>query len=122
MMKTKPDKIKELTAKQERALLTPPAGHTPGPVHYVEVQDRKTGLIGYEVRFEDESVMCEIKPKPYPVHVREENAAFIIKCVNRDEVFGELLEKVKEYRDGKERYGLNLNILNDLIRRAEGVL
>lgn len=49
--------------------------HTPGPYHYVEVV--RDGLIGYEVRAEDESVICEIRPRPFLVHVREENARLI---------------------------------------------
>lgn len=49
--------------------------HTAGPYHHIEVQ--RDGLIGYEVRAEDESVIAEIRPRPFLVRVKEENAQLL---------------------------------------------
>lgn len=78
--------------------------HTPGPWTVVQVQ-RKSGLIGFEVRetSHEQGVICEIDAKPYLVHVKEENAALIAAAPEtaeeRDrlkEINAELLEACKE--------------------------
>ena len=86
------------------------------PYHYLEVQ-RKNGLIGFEIRAKDESVICEIDAKPYLVHVKEANAEFIVRACNSHE---ELLEACKQALSVYKKESYNTASLEQAISKAEG--
>lgn len=95
------------------------------PVRYVEVQG-KDGLIGYEVRDENETVICEIKPRPYRVLVSEKSAASIVESINNFKEFSDIVKSLATfdgcYGGGEPMdftdYRLNVKTLVDRAEKA----